>query len=64
MKRRFYVFGILLILILAFTSVLAYSAPPPAKVIIVNPRPGFKVSVSTSKTSYTIGERIKIYCSI
>ncbi len=47
-----------LVLVVGFG--VSYGAPN-AKVIIVNPRPGFKVSVSVPKETYYVGESIKIY---
>ena len=54
----FLMFSIFLILILGTSISYAGS---DAKVIIVNPRPGFKVTVSVPKKVYYIGEKIKIY---
>ncbi len=54
----------LLLITLIFSLLLGISvsyAGPTAKVIIVNPRPGFKVSVSVPKQTYYVGENIKIY---
>ncbi len=49
-----------LILALVLSMGVSYAAPN-AKVIIVNPRPGFKVSVTVPKETYYVGENIKIY---
>ncbi len=60
MKRFTSLILVTLFLVLIVGMGISYAAPN-AKVIIVNPRPGFKVSVSVPKQTYYIGENIKIY---
>ncbi len=60
MRRFTSLILITLFLVLIVGFGVSYATPRP-KVIIVNPRPGFKVSVSIPKQTYYVGENIKIY---
>ena len=61
MKKFYGLTLLVLILVLIVNVGISYGAAPNPKVIIVNPRPGFKVTVTIPKQEYYVGEKLKIY---